>query len=347
MPVVVAGVRRGGVDVSAGLHRRSPRGRPDEPDRHGLRARWPALRLRAGRPLRVIKNGLLLPAPFVTLTVNAIGERGLLGVAFDPDFATNQLRLRLLHRHDAATSTTASAGSPPTATSRSPGSELVAPRPRHAVTAHQPQRRRASTSAPTASSTSPSATTPTQPTAQTLHEPSRQDPADQRRRHRSRPTTRSSTTATGVNRAIWALGLAQPVHVRGPAGDRAGCSSTTWARTPGRRSTTASPGPTTAGRRVKGPTASSPRSRATPASTARSTPTIVARPPSARSSAARSTTRRRSSIRRRSSTRTSSPTCVPGGSAGSIPPRESCRTSAPASRARSRSGCRATAASTI
>jgi hypothetical protein len=26
----------------------------------------------------------------VTVTVNASGERGLLGVAFDPDFATNQ-----------------------------------------------------------------------------------------------------------------------------------------------------------------------------------------------------------------------------------------------------------------
>src|SRR5688500_3450431 len=39
--------------------------------------------------LRVIKDGALLPTPFVTLTVNASGERGLLGVAFDPAFATN------------------------------------------------------------------------------------------------------------------------------------------------------------------------------------------------------------------------------------------------------------------
>ena len=39
--------------------------------------------------LRVIKNGLLLPAPFVTLNVDAAGERGLLGIAFDPAFATN------------------------------------------------------------------------------------------------------------------------------------------------------------------------------------------------------------------------------------------------------------------
>jgi glucose/arabinose dehydrogenase len=42
-----------------------------------------------GGSLRVIKNGALLPTPFVTLTVDATGERGLLGIAFDPNFATN------------------------------------------------------------------------------------------------------------------------------------------------------------------------------------------------------------------------------------------------------------------
>lgn len=40
--------------------------------------------------LRVIKNGVVLPTPFVTLPVNSIGERGLLGVAFDPNYATNR-----------------------------------------------------------------------------------------------------------------------------------------------------------------------------------------------------------------------------------------------------------------
>ncbi|MGZ5434937.1 MAG: PQQ-dependent sugar dehydrogenase [Pyrinomonadaceae bacterium] len=40
--------------------------------------------------LRVIKNGALLPTPFVTLTVDPSGERGLLGIAFDPNFATNR-----------------------------------------------------------------------------------------------------------------------------------------------------------------------------------------------------------------------------------------------------------------
>jgi glucose/arabinose dehydrogenase len=40
--------------------------------------------------LRVIKNGTLLSSPFLTLTVASAGERGLLGVAFDPNFASNR-----------------------------------------------------------------------------------------------------------------------------------------------------------------------------------------------------------------------------------------------------------------
>src|SRR5438874_8192120 len=42
-----------------------------------------------GGQLRVIKNGALLATPFLTVTVDSSGERGLLGVAFDPNFATN------------------------------------------------------------------------------------------------------------------------------------------------------------------------------------------------------------------------------------------------------------------
>lgn len=41
--------------------------------------------------LRVIKNGALLPTPFLTVTVDSQGERGLLGIAFDPNFVSNQL----------------------------------------------------------------------------------------------------------------------------------------------------------------------------------------------------------------------------------------------------------------
>src|SRR5215470_2726619 len=42
-----------------------------------------------GGTLRVIKNGALLTTPFLSVAVSSVGERGLLGVAFDPNFATN------------------------------------------------------------------------------------------------------------------------------------------------------------------------------------------------------------------------------------------------------------------
>ncbi|MEY2420426.1 MAG: hypothetical protein QOI95_493 [Acidimicrobiaceae bacterium] len=42
-----------------------------------------------GGKLRVVKNGALLAAAFVQLSVNSSGERGLLGVTFDPNFVAN------------------------------------------------------------------------------------------------------------------------------------------------------------------------------------------------------------------------------------------------------------------
>jgi len=42
-----------------------------------------------GGAMRVVDGGVLLPTPFMTLTVDSNGERGLLGVAFHPDFAIN------------------------------------------------------------------------------------------------------------------------------------------------------------------------------------------------------------------------------------------------------------------
>jgi glucose/arabinose dehydrogenase len=44
-----------------------------------------------GGALRVIKNGVLLATPFLTVPVDSTGERGLLGVALDPNFVSNQL----------------------------------------------------------------------------------------------------------------------------------------------------------------------------------------------------------------------------------------------------------------
>ncbi len=42
-----------------------------------------------GGSLRVIKNGVLLATPFLSIPVDSTGERGLLGIAFDPDFSAN------------------------------------------------------------------------------------------------------------------------------------------------------------------------------------------------------------------------------------------------------------------
>src|SRR4051812_24011349 len=43
-----------------------------------------------GGTLRVVKNDALLSQPFLSLSVSTQSERGLLGVAFDPDFTSNR-----------------------------------------------------------------------------------------------------------------------------------------------------------------------------------------------------------------------------------------------------------------
>jgi glucose/arabinose dehydrogenase len=40
--------------------------------------------------VRIVKAGTLLPTPFLSVAVDSAGERGLLGVAFDPNFDTNK-----------------------------------------------------------------------------------------------------------------------------------------------------------------------------------------------------------------------------------------------------------------
>ena len=39
--------------------------------------------------VRIVKDGVLLPTPFTTVQTNSSGERGLLGIALDPDFVSN------------------------------------------------------------------------------------------------------------------------------------------------------------------------------------------------------------------------------------------------------------------
>ena len=39
--------------------------------------------------VRIVQSGALLPQPFLTVTVTSNGERGLLGICFDPNYASN------------------------------------------------------------------------------------------------------------------------------------------------------------------------------------------------------------------------------------------------------------------
>lgn len=76
--------------------------------------------------LRVVKNGALLATPFVSLTVNSVFERGLLGVAFDPGYASNRYiyvyyTTSTAPIHNRVSRFTASAGNPDVAEA---GSEL-------------------------------------------------------------------------------------------------------------------------------------------------------------------------------------------------------------------------------
>jgi glucose/arabinose dehydrogenase len=43
-----------------------------------------------GGALRIVKNGVLMGTPFISLTVDSAGERGLIGVALHPGFASNR-----------------------------------------------------------------------------------------------------------------------------------------------------------------------------------------------------------------------------------------------------------------
>ena len=135
-----------------------------------------------GGTLRVIKNGALLPTPFLTLTVDSSGERGLLGVAFDPDFAdepatsTSTTRRHVARRHNRISRFTANGDV-------AVGGQRGRPaRARQPERRDQPQRRR----------------DPLRPRRQALRrrrrerqrrqrpdarQPARQDAAHQRRRH--------------------------------------------------------------------------------------------------------------------------------------------------------------------
>lgn len=85
----------GGQDVSGavglpdGFHRSRVAGGLDRPTAMALAPGNRIFVTEKDGALRVIQNGTLLAKPFVKLSVDSEGERGLLGVAIDPEFSSN------------------------------------------------------------------------------------------------------------------------------------------------------------------------------------------------------------------------------------------------------------------
>ena len=242
-----------------------------------------------GGALRVIKNGALLPTPFVTrhrqLRRRARPARRRLRSRTSPptssSTSTTPPRRRPIHNRVSRFTANGDVAVP--------GSEVDPARPRQPVERHQPQRRR----------------DPLRARRQALRRRRRERrPAPTRRRSttcsarccastptaRSRPTTRSSTRPPATTARSGRSACATRSRSRSSPAPAA-CSSTTSARAPGRRSTTASPARTTAGRRPRAPT--------TDPGASRSPLYAYDHEPAARapSPAARSTTRRRAASR--------------------------------------------------
>ena len=201
----------------------------------------------------------LLSAPFLTLSVNSSGERGLLGVAFDPDFISNQFvyvyyTTASTPIHNRISRFTANGDV------AVPGSEVVLLEPQQFERRDESQRRRAGVRAATGSCMPLSAKTPTARTRRRSTTCSERC-SGSTRTARSRATTRSSLRrpATTGRSGRWASAIRS--HSRSTRSARR-CSSTTSARTRGRRSTRDAPAPTTGGRRPRdhvGPGIDGPR----------------------------------------------------------------------------------------
>ena len=154
----------------------------------------------------MIKNGVLLATPFLTVPVDAAGERGLLGVAFDPNFVSNQLVYIYYTAttptiHNRISRFTARATSALAGSERSHGSSNLSTATNHNGGAIHfgPDGQLYVAVGDNANGAN----------AQTLATRARQDVAHQL--DGGIPTNNPFfNTATGDNRAIWALGVRNP-----------------------------------------------------------------------------------------------------------------------------------------
>ena len=154
--------------------------------------------------VKIVKNGQLLAQPFADLPSAATGDRGLIGIAFDPGFgvANNYVYfyytgldlLNHLVRFDALGRRRSSG---PVRDLLDADAVAVAPRRRQ----HRLRTRRQAVSRRRRQRLPPERAGP--------HQPVRQDTAHQPRRLDSRPTTRSSASRPTLG-AIWAYGFRNP-----------------------------------------------------------------------------------------------------------------------------------------
>ena len=197
--------------------------------------------------LRVIENNQLLPTPFVSLTVNSSGERGLLGVAFDPNFTSNQF---VYVYYTATTPTIHNRVSRFTAN----GNVAVANSevalldlPTLSATNHNGGAMHFGLDgklyiAVGENAVGSNSQTLANPLGKILRINSRRLDPDRQ------PVLQPDRRATAARSGRWACATRSPSRsIR----RRAGCSSTTSGRTPGRRSTTGPRAPTTGGRPLK------------------------------------------------------------------------------------------------
>ncbi len=220
-----------------------------------------------GGVVRILKNGTLLPTPFLSIKVDPRGERGLTGIAFDPAFATNgyvYLHYTVpgtpahnrVSRFVAQGDVAQSVNGVPVETRLLELDPLGTDSLIHnsGAMAFGPDGKLYVTVGDNGASAN----------AQSLT--SRLGKVLRIGADGSIPVDNPfiSKGATGANRAIWAIGLRNPFSF--DISPPARCSSTTSGKPRGRRSTTGSPAPTTAGPRRKA-------RRPTPDSGRRSSPT--------------------------------------------------------------------------
>ena len=189
-----------------------------------------------GGRIRIIRNGQLQPTPFLDVSgrISSGGERGLLGLAFHPQFATNR---RFFVNYTNPRGDTHVAEFRAELRRRPADPRQRARAPDRGPALRQPQRRRARLRATTAAccialGDGGSGGDPLG-NGQKLDTLPRQDPADRRGRRRTPyavPADNPFRATPGAAPEIWAYGLRNPFRfARGPRRP-ATSTSATWAR---------------------------------------------------------------------------------------------------------------------